>query len=319
VLDQRRDRLVRQGPTEELRLGVEVARRRWPLRTRPLGPILDRSEVSLGRPVRQVTARRFHRVGAHPADQLAEQLGGVGLAVEHAADRLDPRQPLAVAGGGQAQGGVELLGRVGGEGLPGPDHRSRRGRRPDQVEDRGRRRGEGAEHQRGDHAEVAAAGAAQRPEQLPIVLLVTVDDAAVRQDDPRPEQVVAGQAVLAAEDPQPAAEREAGDPDRGTAAGRDGQPMLGQRIVELAEPHAGTDGGHLPRDRHRTHGRDVQNDPSVEERPATECPPLRIAVGRRSPRATARVAATSVGVAHRTTAAGRRCSKRAITGLRTDS
>jgi hypothetical protein len=59
--------------------------------------------------------------------------------------------------------------------------------------------------------------------------------------------------------------------------------------------------------------------PSVADRPATEWPPLRIAVGRRSPRATARVAATSAGVAHRTTAAGRKSSKRAITGLRTDS
>jgi hypothetical protein len=48
------------------------------------------------------------------------------------------------------------------------------------VEDHGRGRGEGAEDEGGDHAEVAAAGAAQRPEQLPIVLLVTVDDATVR-------------------------------------------------------------------------------------------------------------------------------------------
>jgi hypothetical protein len=71
------------------------------------------------------------------------------------------------------------------------------------VEDGGRRRRKGAEHQRGDHAEVAAAGATQGPEQLPIVLLVTVDDATVGQDDLRPEQVVAGQAVLAAKDPQP--------------------------------------------------------------------------------------------------------------------
>jgi hypothetical protein len=44
---------------------------------------------------------------------------------------------------------------------------------------------------------------------------------------------------------------------------------------------------------------------------ATECPPLRIAVGMRSPRVTARVAATSAGVAHRTTAAGRTCYARA--------
>jgi hypothetical protein len=102
---------------------------------------------------------------------------------------------------------------------------------------------------------------APRPEQLPVVVLVAVDDATVGQDDPCPEQVVAGQAVLAAEDPQPPAEGEAGDPDRGTTAGGDGQAMGGQRVVELAEPHAGTDGRHLARDRHRAHGRDVENDP----------------------------------------------------------
>lgn len=76
--------------------------------------------MPLGRPVRQVTARRRHRVGAHPADHLAEELRGVGLAVEHAADHLDPGLPPVVAGGGQPQGGVELLERVGGICLPGP-------------------------------------------------------------------------------------------------------------------------------------------------------------------------------------------------------
>ena len=164
-------------------------------------PVLDRSEpleVPLGRPVRQVTARRRHRVGTHPADQLAEELRGVGLAVEHAADHLDPGLPPVVADGGQPQGGVELLERVGGICLPGPDHRDGRGRRPDQVEDRGRRGGEGAEYQRGDHAEVAAAGAAQRPEELTVMVLVAFDDATISQDDLCPEQVVAGQAVLPA-------------------------------------------------------------------------------------------------------------------------
>jgi hypothetical protein len=73
--------------------------------------------------------------------------------------------------------------------------------------------------------------------------------------------VVAGQAVLAAEDPEPAAEGEAGDPDGGTAAGGDGQAMGGQRIVEVAEPHAGADGCNLARERHRAHGREVEDDP----------------------------------------------------------
>ena len=48
------------------------------------------------------------------------------------------------------------------------------------MEDRGRRSGEGAEHQRGDHAEVAAAGAAQRPEQLRVMVLIAFDDTTVR-------------------------------------------------------------------------------------------------------------------------------------------
>jgi hypothetical protein len=51
------------------------------------------------------------------------------------------------------------------------------------VEDRDPGRREGAEDQGRDDAEVAAASAAQRPEQLAVVLLVAVDDAAVRQDD----------------------------------------------------------------------------------------------------------------------------------------
>jgi hypothetical protein len=72
------------------------------------------------------------------------------------------------------------------------------------------------------------------------MMLVAFDHATVRQYDLRPEQVVAGQAVLPTEDPQPAAEREAGDPDGGTAASGDGPAILAQRIVELAEPHEPT-------------------------------------------------------------------------------
>ena len=53
--------------------------------------------------------------------------------------------------------------------------------------------------------------------------------------------------------------------------------------------------------------------------PGTPCHKHQLAVGRPSRPAMARVAATSAGVTHRTTAAGRTCSKRAITGLRTDS
>jgi hypothetical protein len=63
---------------------------------------------------------------------------------------------------------------------------------------------------------------AQRPEEFLIMMLVALDDAAVSQDYLRPEQAIRGQAVLAAEDPEPAAQGEAGDPDVRPAACRDG-------------------------------------------------------------------------------------------------
>ena len=91
------------------------------------------------------------------------------------------------------------------------------------------------------------------------MVLVAFDDATVRQDDLCPEQVVAGQAVLPAKDSQPAAEGEPGNPDGGTAAGGNGQATLGQLVVEVAEPHAGTYGRHLLRDRNRAHRCDVED------------------------------------------------------------
>jgi hypothetical protein len=80
-----------------------------------------------------------------------------------------------------------------------------------------------------------------------------------RQDDLCRAKVHAGQAVLPAKDPQPAAEGEAGDPDGGTAAGGDSQAVLGELVVEVAEPHAGTYGRHLLRDRNRAHRCDVED------------------------------------------------------------
>ena len=74
------------------------------------------------------------------------------------------------------------------------------------------------------------------------MVLVAFDHATVRQDDLRPEQLVAGQTVLPAENPQPSAEGEACDSDGGAAARGDGQAMLGQPIVEITEPYAGADG-----------------------------------------------------------------------------
>src|SRR6266540_484921 len=95
-----------------------------------------------------------------------------------------------------------------------------------------------------------------------VVGFVALDRAAVRQDDLRSGQVVGGHPVPPAEDPEPAAERQAGHPDRRTGAGGDRQVMLLQGLVHLAQPCAGTDPRQATRNRHRAHRRDVDDDPS---------------------------------------------------------
>ena len=63
-----------------------------------------------------------------------------------------------------------------------------------------------AEEERGDHAEIAAA-AAHRPEEVRVLLDAGGDEVAVRQHDVHFEQVVDGEAALACEVAEPAAER----------------------------------------------------------------------------------------------------------------
>ena len=71
-----------------------------------------------------------------------------------------------------------------------------------------------------DDAEVATAPSAQRPGQVCVLVRVRDNGSAVREDDGRLEQVVAGQAELARQEADAAAERKPGDPDRRTRAGR---------------------------------------------------------------------------------------------------
>jgi hypothetical protein len=59
--------------------------------------------------------------------------------------------------------------------------------------------------------------------------------------------------------------------------------------------------------------------PRVDECPAKQCPPLRVAVGSPACRASPTVAPTSAGVAQRTTAAGNTSWNRAMGGLRASS
>jgi hypothetical protein len=64
------------------------------------------------------------------------------------------------------------------------------GVRPEEVEDRRGRRRQSAEDEGRNHTEVAATGATQRPEQLLVLVLVALDDATVRQNYLRSEQVI---------------------------------------------------------------------------------------------------------------------------------
>ena len=91
--------------------------------------------------------------------------------------------------------------------------------------------------------------------------LVAVDDAAVGEHHPCGDELVAGQPVLAAEDPQPAAEHEAGDPDRRAAARRDRHAVRIERVIDVAEPCAGADRRHPVADRHAVDRGDVDQHP----------------------------------------------------------
>ena len=62
-------------------------------------------------------------------------------------------------------------------------------------------------------------------------MVVALDDATVRQDYLCSEQVIRGQPVLAAEDPEPTTEGETGDPDGGAAAGGDGEAVPVKRVA----------------------------------------------------------------------------------------
>jgi hypothetical protein len=92
---------------------------------------------------------------------------------------------------------------------------------------------------------------------------IAVQDAAVGQDDLGGEQLIGGDPVAAAEDSQPAAEGQPGDPDRWAGPGGDGQVMLLEGVVDCAEPGAGADGGQAARDRHRGHRCHVDHQPTA--------------------------------------------------------
>lgn len=92
----------------------------------------------------------------------------------------------------------------------------------------------------GDDPEVPSA-AAQAPEQLRVLGLAGGEHAAVRGHDPRRQEVVAGEAVLAFEPAAATAQHEAGDTRRGHPAARGRESVLLGRRVELSPGDARLD------------------------------------------------------------------------------
>ncbi len=225
VVHQRRDRLGGQRSREELRLAEWVPLLRPLTPPRPSHLVAELGQVPLRLPVGHVRADRRGGVRARAGDQLAEQRRGGGLGAEHGSEQMEHGPLAGVAGGGYQQAGREFIGRSRRPGLPGLDHLGRVDVWPNQVETGGGRRRHSAEGQRRDHAEVAATCAAQRPEQLGLAVVVAVDNPPVGQNHLRADQMITGQPVNAAEDSESAAKRQAGDPDRRAAAGRDRKAM----------------------------------------------------------------------------------------------
>ncbi len=117
----------------------------------------------------------------------------------------------------------------------------------------------------GDDAEVAAA-AADRPEQVRVLVGAGGDLRAVGEDDVRAEQVVDREAVLAGQVADAAAERQSADAGGAQDAERRGHADLGRGGVDLGQGRASSDGdrasGRVDRDRRQR--REVDHDAVVD-------------------------------------------------------
>ena len=187
----------------------------------------EAGEEALG--ARASPARRAAAAGSPSAATSARSSPRPGEGPEH----LDLQRRR-----GDQQAGGERVGRVRRPRLPRGDHRRRVV--PERLERGHLRRGHGRELERRDDAEARPARAAQRPEQVGLVVLVAAHrapSASTTSAAPR----VRGQPVEAAEDPEAAAEREPGDADGRAAAGRDRDAVGVERVVDVAEQRAGAD------------------------------------------------------------------------------
>ena len=141
-----------------------------------------------------------------------------GGEVEHRGEPVaGPRAGVAVSAQ-HVVGGVAVV-----------EHRAREHGRPDLVQ---------GVLERGDHPEVAAA-AAQRPEQVGVLVGTGVDELPVRRDDVGTDQAVAGQAAATEQPADTAAEGEPGDPGRRHQPAGQREPELLRLLVEVAPQATG--------------------------------------------------------------------------------
>ena len=187
------------------------------------GGALDRAEsdeAPLGLVVGHLPVRRRGRIGGYAGEELVEERLRLGLVPEHCPEKVDERPLLSVAGGGEAEVRVELVGSVRRPCLPGRDHHGRLGEGPDEAEACGFPCWQRREGQRGDDAEVATPRAAEGPEEVVVLVRGALEKATVGKDDLCLQQAVAGEAVCASDRPKTTAERESRDADGRTATGR---------------------------------------------------------------------------------------------------
>ena len=132
-------------------------------------------------------------------------------------------------------------GAAGASVLPRVDHVDRPLVRPRRLHRHQRHRGPGPQLDRQHHAEVAAARATQRPEQVRVLVGGGPHGPAVGQQHPRRDQVVRAEAVVPAEHPVPAAQHRADHADRPAPPDRRHERRLRERVGERADPHPGAD------------------------------------------------------------------------------
>src|SRR5919106_4199091 len=313
LLQQLLDDLRGQRPLEELRLDEAVASellpRRLPLCRLPRGALPPEAGGLLER---QVLEEHEVWLRSRSTHQRFDQVGRVRFRAEHDADHTDGGRLLDVGAGPDQQARRQLLRGGRRPRLPGVDRRGCLGGGPRHVEVRRGWRWDGPERERGHHAEVAGTGSAERPEQILFVMLVALDDPAVRQDDLRPEQVVGCQPVPSPDDPEPSPEREPGDPDGGQdpagmarscwSSDAYTSPILVPPPTVTEPPETSTACIRVTSTR----------SPPLEERPPKQCPPPRVPTSIPCVPANRMTSATSSGLVHRTIASGWTSSNRAL-------